>query len=267
MKTLRFFTAILFSILSFTAFSQDFEVSPVLMSFNADPGEIQKQALSIINHTGRPQKYILKLSDYTVDREGNKKNVAIGANKHSCIDWITISPSLIELNPNQTANVDIIMTVPKDGFSTRWCMIGVQAVEEHSAAEVDKTLSSGVLIVPRIVVLVKQSPKSNRNYKANISNLKEVTKAGEKFRTFEVLITNTGDNIIDASVSLALADMQSAKEEKFPAEKVTVYPEASRVVRLKIPKDIAKGKYALAAILDYGHRQPLEGTQMMLEVK
>lgn len=267
MKATRFFTAIACALFFLPAFSQDFEVSPVLMSFNADPGEIQKQPLTIINHTGKPQKYVLKLSDYLVDRDGNKKSVALGSNKRSCVDWITISPALVELNPNQSASVDIIITVPKDGFSTRWCMIGVQAVDEQSAAEADRSLSSGVMIVPRIVVLIKQSPKSNRNYKASISNLKETTKPGEQYRTFEALITNTGDNIIDANVSLDLADMQTAKEEKFSPEKITVYPDASRIVKLKIPKVIAKGKYALAAILDYGHRQPLEGTQLMLEVK
>lgn len=267
MKNIRIILSLSFFFFSFIVFSQDFEVSPVLMSFNADPGEIQKLSLSVINHTGHPQKYLLKLSDYVVDNEGNKKGVALGANKRSCADWITISPALVELNPNQTATVDVILTVPKDGYNTRWCMLGVQAVEEQSAAEADRTLTSGVLVVPRIVVLIKQTPKSNRNYKATINNLKETTKTGDKFRTFEVVVTNTGENIIDASVSLALADLQSAKEEKFAPEKVTVYPESSRVVKLKISRTIAKGKYALAAILDYGHRQPLEGTQMMLEVK
>ena len=124
-----------------------------------------------------------------------------------------------------------------------------------------------VLIVPRIVVLVKQSPRSNNNYKATISNLKEITKSGDKQRNFEVLVTNTGDNIIEATVTLALANMQTAKEEKFTPTKVTVYPDGSRTVQLQLPNNLLKGKYALAAILDYGHRQPLGGTQLMLDVK
>ena len=123
------------------------------------------------------------------------------------------------------------------------------------------------MLIPRIIILVKQSPRSNNNYKATISGLKEVTKQGDKQRSFEVLITNNGDNVIDANVNLALADMQTAKEQKFNPVKVSVYPDASRVVKLQLPEIVAKGKYALAAILDYGHRQPLGGTQMLLEVK
>lgn len=248
-------------------FAQDFEVSPVLMSFNANPGEIQTKQISLINHSGKPQRYVLKVSDYEIDKDGNKKPVAAGTTKRSCADWITLNPSLLELNPNQSATIDALMTVPKDGFSSKWCMIMVEVAKEQNAFEADKTLATGVLIVPRIVILVKQSPKSNNSYKASISGLKETTKPGDKNRTFEVLVTNLGDNVIDANVSLALADLQTAKEEKFNPVKVTVYPDGVRIVKLQLPAQLSKGKYALAAILDYGHRQPLGGTQMMLEVK
>ncbi|MDD3080264.1 MAG: hypothetical protein PHH37_14350 [Paludibacter sp.] len=259
-----FFLLMIFAV---TLTAQDFEVSPVLMSFNANPGEIQKNQINIINHSGKPQKYQMKLSDYTTDKDGRKKSIPLGDNPRSCADWITLNPSLVELNPNQSGTIEVLMTVPKDGFNTRWCMIMAEAVEEQTAFEADKTLASGVHIIPRIVILVKQTPKSNKNFHAGISDLKEVTTAKDKFRKFEMLVTNTGDNIIEGSVYLDLADMSTAAEEKFEPVKVTVYPDASRVVILTVPKVIPPGKYALAAILDYGHRQPLEGTQLLLDVK
>ncbi|NDP19578.1 MAG: hypothetical protein GZ091_00645 [Paludibacter sp.] len=265
MLRLKFAISIL--LLTSGILAQDFEVSPVLMSYNANPGEIQSKKINLINHSGKPQKYNLKISDYVLDNNGNKKSVPAGTSKRSCADWITINPSLVELNPNQSATIDALLTVPKDGFSTKWCMIYVEVAKEQSSFEADKTLATGVQIVPRIVILVKQSPKSNNNYKATISGLKEITKPGENQRSFEVLVTNVGDNVIDAKVNLALADMQTAREEKFNPVKVTVYPDASRVVKLQLPAKLTKGNYALAAILDYGHRQPLGGTQIMLDVK
>jgi hypothetical protein len=259
----------LLSILFFTSvlYAQDFEVAPVLMTFNGDPGEIQKKEINLTNHSAKPQKYSLRLADYTLDKDGNKKAAVAGSTKRSCADWITLNPSLLELNPNQTANIEALMTVPKDGFSAKWCMIYVEVTKEQSSFEADKSMATGVILMPRIVILVKQSPKSNNNYKATITGLKEVTKPGEADRSFEVLVTNNGDNVIDANVNLALADIQSAKEQKFNPVKVTVYPDASRTVKLQISTKLNKGKYALAAILDYGHRQPLGGTQMLLEVK
>lgn len=263
-KFISLFFILLFSL---QAFSQDFEVSPVVMNFNAEPGEIQKKQITLINHSAQPQKYNLKISDFIMDADGNRKIVPLGSSKRSCSDWLNINPSFIELNPNQTAQLDVMMTVPKDGFSSRWCMIHVEVAKEQSAFEADKTLATGVLLVPRIVVMVKQSPRSNSNYKATINELKEITKRTDKQQNFEVTINNTGDNIIDANVYLTLANLQTGKEEKFGITKTTVYPDASRKVTLQMPRITVKGKYVLAAILDYGHRQPLGGTQLMLEIK
>lgn len=262
------FKTVFFALFFFSGvFAQDFEVSPVLMSFTANPGEIQNKQITVINHSSTPQRYSLKAADYVVDKEGNKKPALPGTTKRSCSDWITLNPSLLELNPNQSATIEAIMTVPKDGFSSKWCMIMVEVAKEQTTFEADKSLATGVLITPRIIILVKQSPKSNTNYKASISGLKEVTKPGELQRSFEVLITNMGDNVIDANINLALADLQTTKEEKYPSTKVTVYPDGIRLVKLQLPKELTKGKYALAAIMDYGHRQPLGGTQMLLEIK
>lgn len=262
-------TRITFFVLLFASviYAQDFEVSPVLMSFNANPGEIQKKQINLLNHSSKPQKYNLKISDYITDKDGNKKIVPLGTSKHSCADWMTLNPSFIELKPNQSASLEVLMTVPKDGFSAKWCMIHVEVSKEQSAFDADKSMAAGVLITPRIVILVKQSPPSNNNYKATITNLKEVTKPGDSVRSFEATVNNVGENIIDAKVSLALANMETAKEQKFAPVKVTVYPEGSRLISLKLPTNLSKGKYALAAILDYGHRQPLGGTQILLEIK
>jgi len=264
---IKFRFLFLFFIFTQLVVAQDFEVSPVAMNFNAEPGEIQKKQLTLINHSAQPQKYNLKISDFVLDADGNRKIVPLGSSKRSCADWLNISPSFIELNPNQTAQLDVMMTVPKDGFSSRWCMVHVEVAKEQSAFEADKTLATGVLLVPRIVVMVKQSPRSNNNYKATINGLKEITKRAEKQQSFEAVIANVGDNVIDANVYLTLANLQTGKEEKFGIVKTTVYPDATRKVTLQMPRIKVKGKYVLAAILDYGHRQPLGGSQLMLEIK
>jgi len=263
----RLIISFCFLFFAFSASAQDFEVAPVVINFTANPGEIQTRQINLINHSPKPQKYTLKLSDYEIDAEGNKKAVPLGSSKRSCADWITLNPSFVELNPNQSISIEALMTVPKDGFNTRWSIIYVEVSKEQSSSDVDKNLATGVVLIPRIVIMVNQSPTSNNNYKANITGLKEVSKPGDKQRSFEVLVTNTGDNVIEGNVTLALANIQTAREEKFSPVKVTVYPDASRTVTLHLPSALTKGKYALAAILDYGHRQPLEGTQLMLDVK
>ncbi len=246
-------------------FGQDFEVSPVAVNFTAEPGENQVRKINIINHSPRPQKYQFKINDFLLDTDGVVRPMALGINKRSCAEWLTLNPSFIELGPNQSATVDMIITVPKDGFTARWANVGVEPVKEQNAFEADKNLSQGVLIVPRISIQVRQSPRSNRSYKASINNLREITKPTDTNRVFEVMVQNSGDNILSANVHLILANVNSGDEQKFEATNFTIYPDGKRLLKLHVPRNIAKGKYALAAILDYGHRQPLEGTQLMID--
>lgn len=247
--------------------AQDFEVSPVRMRFDANPGENQLNQLNIINHSNRREKLVFSLSDYLIDETGNKRSAPAGTSSRSCANWITINPSFAELNPNESTTVEVLMNVPANGFETRWGVIHVQPAKEQLASAADKEMAAGVTIVPRIVVLVQQSPRSNKNYRGTIGNISEVTVEGDLHRTFQAVIQNTGDKILDAKVTLAVANIQTATERTSEPVKYTVYPGGIRVVELYFRDPLEPGRYAVAAMLDYGHNQPIEITQMLLEVK
>ncbi len=160
-----------------------------------------------------------------------------------------------------------MMTVPRTGFNTRWGMVHVEVAREQIPSSADKQLSTGVIIVPRIVVLVKQSPRSNQNYSGNVSELKEVTNSEEKTRSFEAILTNTGDKILTAKVFLALANLQTAEELQYSPTTIAVYPEQQRRIKLSLPENPEPGQYALAFLMDYGHGSAIEGAQILLNIE
>lgn len=270
MKQLSFL--LFFTLLSIVSISQDFEVAPVSMEFSVEPGNIDKKILYITNHSNKKQTFVLKLGEFVLDKEGKKmsKNSkdTIKNIKRSCVDWVSINPSLIELNPNERGQAEVIMTVPSGDYTTRWCRIYVQGETEKSNYEVDKNnLGAGLVTIPRIVVNITQSPLSNNNFRCAIDNLKEITTDIDSMRVFSADVTNRGDKVIKGYVHLTLANVQTAKEKRYKPKKVTVFPDATVTVRLAIPKDLPPGKYALAAIVDYAKGMPLEGTQIMIEQK
>lgn len=265
MKNLSF---ILLFLLNFHIIkAQDFEVAPVIMNFEANPGQIQKKQMTIRNHANIKQSFTFNFGDYEIDEKGKKVRQAAGTSKRSCASWITVTPNLVELNPNEERTVTVLMTVPKDGYATKWGMIYVQASTEQNANEIDKQLATGIKVTPRIAVLVSQSPKTNKNYKGKIYGLKEVTTQKDSLKTFNVVVENIGDKIFEGNVQLLLADMATAKETKYKPKKNRVFPGEKRTFVLTLPNDIAPGKYVLAAILNYGHGTPLEGTQLLVEIK
>lgn len=124
-----------------------------------------------------------------------------------------------------------------------------------------------MVIVPRIVVLVQQSPRSNQNYRGTVSGLREITDDNRPSRSFEAILTNTGEKVLDAKVFLALANLQTAEEKQFNPTSVTVYPEQQRRVVLNLPEEPPPGQYAIALLMDYGHRAPIEGAQILLNIE
>lgn len=257
-----FFTFLSGSIL----FAQDFEVAPVVLNYNANPGEIQQATVTIRNHANVRQGFTFNMGDFEVGADGKKTRIPAGESDRSCANWVTINPSYVELNPNEERQVTVIMTVPDNGTSSKWGMIYVQAATEQDEDPMDKQLATGIKVVPRIVVLVNQSPTINENYQGVINNLVEVTTPEDSTRMFKVYVENTGDKIIEANVHLALANLQTAQETKFERTMQRVYPGERREFILSLPKGAGTGEHALAAILDYGHGTNLEGTQIMIDL-
>lgn len=265
---MKFINLTLIILLStFFLYSQDFEVAPVDIKFNANPGEIQIKKVTIRNYGNKKQQFSLNLSDYEINENGKQIPVKEGESKHSLSGWLTVNPSFFELNPNESKEIDVILTVPHDGTGTRWGKLGVQPAVEQTASEADKSLAAGVVVIPRIVIWVTQSPKNSNNYSASIKDLVDITEPNDTIRKFSATIVNTGENIINAKVFVAVADLSTANEKKFPSAEEKIYPGSSKKIVLKIPERLKAGRYVIAAILDYGHRKPLEGTQIMIEQK
>ncbi|MEM9024604.1 MAG: hypothetical protein AAGB22_12735 [Bacteroidota bacterium] len=248
--------------------AQDFEVAPVILNYNAEPGGIQTKTLTVRNHSNKKQSFILSLGDQIRDSLGFKKNLPPGSTKHSCANWVTLNPSFFELNPNESRDIEVLMQVPGNGINTRWVILYVKATEEQSAASVDKNVATGVIVSPRIAVHISQSPLSNQNYKASIQGFREVEASANGDRNFEVKVVNIGDKIIHPKVRLLISNLSSASEKEMGEVSTTVMPGESRIVKLALATNqVKRGNYSLAALLDYGHNTDLEAVQMLIEVK
>jgi len=262
-----------FFILSLTLFcsvlhSQDFEVAPVKLIFSCEQGQIASQNMSIKNHANQKQQFNVTISDIKQDSASiiNKPDEKNPTNK-SCKDWLTLSPTFFELNPNESKEVKVVMQVPPGHSETRWAMIYISVTEEQTSMAADKQMKAGLKIKARVGVKVIQSPKSNTNFNATITDLKEITQAKDSVRMFQVKVLNTGDKVIEPKIYLVYSNLETAQEIKAKPVRSALLPGNVKVLKLASPKNIPPGKYSLAAILDYGNNSSLEAVQMNIEVK
>jgi hypothetical protein len=259
--------SISFLLLSVVLVGQDFEVSPLKMFFNAEPGEAQTKFMTVKNHNNKAETFILSISDYSVNSKGEGQYVAANTLKNSIADWVTIAPSFFELNPSEEKEIAITMSQPVDEYGSKWGVIMVRTATEQTAYSADKAVSAGMALSPRIAVSSYQTPGTNKKFQATVSNLTEMESTNDTVRTFSILVNNLGDIITDCKVLLIATNINTAEEFPFPENTFTMYPKSSRKVELYLPKTLPKGTYSLAAILDYGSKTNLEGTQTIIKIE
>lgn len=262
-------TNFLILLLSLTLYAsaQDFEVSPMALYYNSEPGESQTRFIKVKNHNSRSETFIISLSDYAVNSNGIGEYVDAGSMKYSIADWVSITPLFFEIQPNEEKEISITVQQPADDFSSKWGCLFIRTAQEQNAFSSDKSLSAGINISARIVVNIYQTPNANSSFKATISNLMEISNDEDSIRTFSSIINNLSDIITQCSVYVIATNVETAEETIFPDQKFTMYPKSSRKLELYMPNTLPKGTYSLAAILDYGSKTNLEGTQIMIKVE
>ncbi len=248
-------------------FAQELEVSPGTLSFATNPGSSQTQQITLRNKGNTEQSFIFNLNDWLTDESGEVKYFNPGSTPRSCADWITVSPALVTLQPNEQATVNVTMLVPNDNAATKWAVLFVQsAVEQTGPKAVDKEMAMGVTVALRIAVTIYQSPASNTLYKGTIEGLTE--KIGDdNSRNYTSQVINLGDKVLNCKVYFTLTNMETAEEITSTPLEFSLLPETSKKVSYKHDKPLAPGRYSVAAILDYGYNNELEGVQLELEVK
>jgi hypothetical protein len=250
--------------------SQDFEVAPSSLDFNVDPGESQTKNLTIKNHGNKPVSIVLTLRDYIVYKDGQRKILPAESSKNSLAKWITLNPSFMNINPNESMTAQVNFQAPNDDYTSKWGILSVSPAKQQTSFSADKELQTGIGVYGRIDVNLSYTPtsKGNTEKRVKISNLKEIESTEESIRKFSVHIDNLGNTLTDCKIYLIASNLNTLEEKKFNSKKITAYPQSTRTVELSLPANkLKKGKYALSAILDYGSNEALEGTQITIEVE
>jgi len=247
--------------------AQELEVSPGTLYFSANPGSSQTQQISLRNKGNMQQSFIFNLNDWLTDESGDVKYFAPGTTPRSCADWITVSPALVTLQPNESVVINVTVLVPNDVSSTKWAVLFVQsAVEQTGAKVVDKDMNLGVQLALRIAVTIYQSPAMNTLFKGSIEGLKE--QVGENgIRKYETQVFNLGDKILNCKVYFIISNLETAEEIMSTPYEFPLLPETNKKIEYALDKPLPAGRYSVAAILDYGYNEELEGVQLEIEVK
>jgi len=247
--------------------AQELEVTPGTLMFSVNPGASQTQQIFVRNKANTEQSFIFNLADWLTDEMGEVKYFNPGTTGRSCADWITITPTLVSLQPNESVRVNVTMLVPNDNPSTKWAVLFVESAEEKTGpTAIDKDIQMGLNISARIAIPIYQSPSGNTLYKGTIDELVE-TVGEDNSRSFKSLVINVGDKVLNCKVFFTIMSLETAEETTSDPIEFSLLPESNKSVEYKPEEPLKKGRYSVTAILDYGYNEELEGIQLDIEVK
>jgi len=262
-----FFSAIaIFLAMTTNLKAQDFEVAPVRLNFIVSPGESQSRTVTIKNHGNRKQTFTLRMHDFLVQRDGRMELLPAGSTRSSISGWVNLNPGFIELQPNESANIQVNLQAPTDEYSAKWGVLSFLTTAEQTAFSADRDLQTGMSVSGRIDIYMYYNPATGDPGRVEIGNLREETSKDPKSRLFNVNLDNPGEKIVNCKVFLIASNLQSGEEHKFKTVEVVSYPQTARTVELVLPGTLPPGRYALAAILDYPGSISLKGTQIVIDV-
>lgn len=249
------------------ASSQDFEVAPVRVNFQVAPGESQSRTVTIKNHGNRKETFTLRMQDFLVQRQGQREFLPAGSTRNSIANWINLNPTFVELQPNESANIQVNLQAPSDDYTAKWGMLSFLTAAEQTAFSADRDLAAGVTVSGRIDIYLFYNPATDDPGRVEIGNLQEVTSASTDSRKFTVNLDNPGDKITACKVFLIASNLSTGEEHQFRTLEITSYPQSARTVELNLPNTLPAGRYALAAILDYPGSRSLKGAQIIIDVE
>jgi hypothetical protein len=274
MNTSRKIPAFIFlmALASATVFGQSASVSPSRVYFNAEPGQTQVRHLTVTNNSETPQNFTVSFADFSSSGSDGKIQInedidAITAGSA----WLSASPSLLELQPGESRDVDIILNVPNTPESARvvWSTALIKLARERTNAPglSDDEMGFGIMHTFQFVVHVFQTPKSVTYRNARILAFEDdgENEAGE--RRIKLHLENTGDAIIDVAAYLELTNMRTGESRRDKARAFTTLPGHSREIYFTLPDDLSPGNYSVLGVVDYGDRDAVIAAELDLTIE
>lgn len=248
--------------LSQAAYSQDFEVSPCNLNFNALPGTLQSREIVITNHSSNAAMFQVRLEDYDIDEDGNRHVRQRGSVPYSCNNWVSVSPTLLGIDPNSQGVVVVTMSVPNEARESRWGQLVVSESHERTSLFADNSNGAGVILSPEIVVDLVQTPNGFSDSRAALSSFVELEPMEDGTRIFNVTVTNQGHGIVSGQLYVVAANLQHLLESEIMKRQVRVLPGSSLKLRLALePGLLPNGEYDFTCLFDMGPSLPLKGVR------
>ena len=274
MNRLTRVTLILFlSLITIAGFGQSASVSPSRLYYKVAPGGYKSQKIKITNNGKKAQTFKVEFADFT--SKGNKGKTQIASsdstNTRGCSQWLSASPSFIEISPGESQDVEILLQLPNtpDANKARWAVAVVKLTQENTGqmAKGSDVVGMQILQTFQFVIHIFQTPPNVVYKEAVISTFYHDSLSTDTIKRLVMEVKNTGETIIDCAPYVELVSLSSGEKVTVKNKGFTVLPGGAREIVFKLPANLKKGEYDVLGVVDYGSDTDIAGAELKLKVE
>lgn len=246
---------------------QKISVSPTRLYFDLAPGKFQTKKVRIQNNSNKKLQFEMTFGDFHPD-VGGKLTFADDA-VYSCKEWLTATPSFLELEPGQGEDVNVLLQVPdgEENALVKWSMMFAKVVEERGNLDPDKNgFNARLNETVRFGVYIFQTPPNISFSRGEIISFESDK---DSILPSEIVMTvkNVGETILYCNTYLEFTNLNTGDEQRIEAKKFTLLPNGNiRKVNVPVPVNLDKGQYSVLGILDFGDKTEILAAELDLTV-
>lgn len=244
-------------------------VSPSSFHLTIKPGSSITKEVSIYNDTKKNYKFSIGFADFTMGEKGEVVSIKSNDGKYTLSKWASVSPSYVELKPQERQKVKIIISIPDTAYFSAWTILTIdQIVDRPPLSQTEgseKTYAFGIYNSMGFAVYLFQNPPNVKNN--NIEIQKFTFTETDLRKDLNLEIKNVGDGIAYSASYAEITNLSNGKTTKLKTERFNLLPLYKREISFVLPETVEPGKYSAVGIVDFGSKEEIKAAELEFEIK
>lgn len=241
-------------------------VSPAHLRFDVNPGNSDVKTITVNNDTDKHNSFKASFNDFNMNGYGKSEFLPSGTGEYSLSQWVSVSPSFVELKPGEKIELTVTVLIPEDhpnANKAAWSILLIEQAEERKTLEREEgqeKIAFGVIPTFAFGVFLYQNPPNVAVTDVNIIDVQ--INEEEESKSMKIDVENNGDGISYCTVYVDLTNLDTGETEKLAVKKFTIVPGLKRAFHFPIPLTQSAGNYSAVTVLDFGSKEELEAAEI-----
>lgn len=225
-------------------------VGGLTRQYTLSPGSREEAEILLRNGSTTSRMVRVNQADYLFQADGKNFYPDPGTTPRSCASWITISSPLLELPPESSKTLEILIEVPPDQRlrGTYWSLLMLEPFQPEDKV---RRPQPGLTLRTRVRYAIQLMVHIGDTGTRKIKILDRKIEYGKEGRILNIDVKNSGDRVLSPTLWAELFDIDGNSSGRLQGGKWRIYPECS--VRYLIDlASIPAGRYRALVVLDNG---------------